>query len=98
MTAAGEPGAAEPCAHCGHAVPAESSTAVSGRLRETVVVYCSEACRQAHLVAVALASPTCAVTGCDLDPAADVPFCDGHLDPALERGSGPRGRSSAPAA
>jgi len=82
---------AEPCAHCGRPVPGASTSAsaaltqgVVGHLHTTLVVYCSTACRDLHLVALALASPTCAAPGCDLDPAADLPFCDGHLDPAAE--------------
>ncbi len=71
-------GAAEPCAHCGE----RSRHPVLGLLRGTVVVYCSAGCRDDHLVALALASSTCAAPGCDVDAAADVPYCDEHLDPA----------------
>jgi hypothetical protein len=73
-----EPHRRETCAHCG----APAAEPVSGLVRAAVLVYCSPACRDDHLAAVALASDTCAAPGCDLDPAADVPFCDEHLDPA----------------
>ena len=68
-----------------------------GHLRTTVVVYCSATCRDDHLVALALDSPTCAAPGCDLDPAADVPFCDAHLDPVLG-GTAPAGERAGHAA
>ncbi len=72
-------GAAESCAHCGD----RARHPVRGPVRGTIVVYCSAGCRDDHLAALALASPTCAAAGCDVDAAADVPFCDEHLDPAV---------------
>ncbi|MFI5101234.1 MAG: hypothetical protein ACHQE5_12100 [Actinomycetes bacterium] len=72
-------GAVESCAHCG----ARVGRPVVGLLRTSVVVYCSAGCRDDHLAALALVSSTCAAPGCDLDVAADVPFCDEHLDPAV---------------
>lgn len=77
-----EPAHPETCAQCG----APAADPVAGVLNTAVLLYCSPACREDHLTALALGSTTCAAPGCDLDPAADVPFCDGHLDPAA---SGP---------
>jgi hypothetical protein len=83
-----EPTQTDICAHCG----APATDPFPGLLRTAVLVYCSAACCDDHVVAVALDSATCAVTGCDLGPAADVPFCDQHLDPAVgageDRGAG----------
>jgi hypothetical protein len=67
----------EACAHCGAPTP----NPVTGAVRATIVVHCSPGCRDDHLAALALAGPTCRAPGCDLDAAADVPFCDEHLDP-----------------
>jgi len=73
-------GSGERCAHCGAATaPAPPVTAV---LRGTIVSYCSTGCREDHLAALALAGSTCRAPGCDLDAAADVPYCDAHLDVA----------------
>jgi hypothetical protein len=66
------------CAHCG----AGTTRPVTGAVRASIVVYCSAGCRDDHLAALALAGSTCIAPGCDLDAAADVPFCDEHLDPA----------------
>jgi hypothetical protein len=71
-------GAAESCAHCGY----RAGRPVVGIVRTGVLVYCSAGCRDDHLAVMALASSTCAAAGCDTDAAADVPFCDEHLDPA----------------
>lgn len=70
----------ETCAHCG----APTTTPVTGAVRASIVVYCSPVCRDDHLAALALAGPTCRAPGCDLDAAADVPYCDEHLDPVTE--------------
>jgi hypothetical protein len=74
-------GAAESCAHCGHWAGGEQRPVV-GIVRTGVLVYCSAGCRDDHLAVMTLASSTCAAAGCDMDAAADVPFCDEHLDPA----------------
>jgi hypothetical protein len=71
--------ALETCAHCGAAAPVP----VTGVVRSTIVVHCSPGCRDDHLAALALAASTCRAPGCDLDAAADVPYCDEHLDPAV---------------
>jgi len=68
----------ETCAHCG----ARTARPVTGAVRASILVYCSPGCRDDHLAALALAGSTCGAAGCDLDAAADVPFCDEHLDPA----------------
>jgi hypothetical protein len=70
--------ARETCAHCG----AAATPPVTAAVRSTIVVYCSPACRDDHLAALALAASTCRAPGCDLDAAADMPYCDEHLDPA----------------
>ncbi len=84
-------GAPERCAHCGD----RTVRPVTGIVRAGIVVYCSAGCRDDHLAALALASATCATPGCDLDAAADVPFCDEHLDPALPAPAPDRGRHAA---
>lgn len=81
----------EACAHCGEACVHP----VAGAVRTTIVVYCSAACRDDHVAALALAGSTCRAPGCDLDVAADVPYCDEHLDPAASTPAGPGGRRAA---
>lgn len=82
----------EACVQCG----APAARAVPGVVRTTVVVYCSAGCRDEHVAALALASRLCAAPGCDLDAAADVPYCDEHLDPAVPApGRGGRGSRAA---
>jgi hypothetical protein len=70
----------ETCGHCGASI----ARPVTGAVRATIVVYCSQACRDDHLAALTLAGLTCRAPGCDLDAAADVPYCDEHLDPVNE--------------
>jgi len=82
--------ALETCAHCGTA----ATSPVTGAVRSTIVVYCSRGCRDDHVAALALAASTCRAPGCDLDAAADVPYCDEHLDPASAP-SRPRGSRAA---
>jgi len=80
------------CAHCG----VQAVEPVAGLLRTSMLVYCCAGCRDEHLAALALVSATCSAPGCDLDAAADVPFCDEHLDPSvLSGGPGHRARSRA---
>ena len=77
------------CGHCG----ASTSAPVTALVRGSVVTYCSAGCREDHLAALALACTTCRAPGCDLDAAADLPYCDAHLDAAA---AGPvRGRRAA---
>ncbi len=71
-------GTSERCAHCG-----STGAPVTALLRGSVVTYCSIGCQEDHLAALALATPTCRTPGCDLDAAADVPYCDAHLDVAV---------------
>ncbi len=76
--AAAPPETTECCTHCGEPAPA----AVTGVVRSAELLYCSAGCRDDHLALVALDGRTCEAAGCDRDRAADVPFCDEHLDPA----------------